>query len=144
MYREYREYDPNKKSGFVYLIETPCLPNWVKIGFSNHPERRIKGLNTAVPEPFRLIQAWVVNDYKAAETVCHKFFDNFRSESGTEHFRLQSGVERHDYLDVYTGVITDFKDRDSELISDIDFVLKDNGFGAEKCAILDRNNNILE
>lgn len=135
--------ESGKVKGFLYLIHTPCLPSWVKIGFSNNVSRRIRELNTAVPEPFRLIQAWASNDHKIAEKVCHSAFQMFRSEYGTEHFRLHTGIEHIEYEDEYSGVYTEIMDHEDSLIWHIDRIIEQHGILAQQVQIADQNGNMI-
>lgn len=139
----YPWHETGQVKGFLYLVETPCLPTWVKIGFSNNVARRIKELNTAVPVPFRLIQAWASNDHKIAEKICHSAFAQFRSEYGTEHFRLQTGIEHIEYDDEYTGVFTDIVNNSEDLVDYIDRIIWESGIQAEQAVIADKNDNII-
>lgn len=86
-------------SGFIYLLQTPCLPRWVKIGYSIDVGRRINELNTAVPVPFKALGVWSVENHKAAEIVIHASLVEFRSPHGTEHFQLRTDLEHLSYID---------------------------------------------
>lgn len=43
-------------SGFIYAVQAPACPQYVKIGVSTNPELRLKGLQTG--NPHRLVLIW--------------------------------------------------------------------------------------
>lgn len=118
-------------TGFIYLLQTPCLPRWVKIGYSIDVKRRIKELNTAVPVPFRALAVWSVQDHKAAEVLIHKALNEFRSNSGSEHFNLRTDLEHLSYIDENGFEIEETVSYKHELKDFIEETLYLNGFGHE-------------
>jgi hypothetical protein len=118
-------------TGFIYLLQTPCLPRWVKIGYSVDVKRRIKELNTAVPVPFRALGVWTVQDHRAAEILIHKSLDNFRSNSGSEHFQLRTDLEHLTYIDENGFEVEETSSYQHELIDFVEITLLKNGFSHE-------------
>lgn len=98
--------------GFIYVVGTPSIPNWVKIGLSINPDRRIAQLSTATPEPFRLIALWHTDNPRRAERVCHDALAEYRARSGREFFEVDTSVRTED-LGEY-GVVTEW---------DVDYLL---------------------
>ena len=68
-------YNPNAKSGSVYLIQligTDCF----KIGSSKNPEARLKQIQSKCPIPLKIIYQWYGDDYRYFEKLLH---DTFRA-----------------------------------------------------------------
>jgi hypothetical protein len=84
------------KTGFVYAAKNAALPGLVKIGKTTDVDRRLDKLssNTAVPEPFRLIEAARVWNMDYAETIIHNEFNTYRHRSDREFFRIHSDRAR--------------------------------------------------
>lgn len=48
-YYNYKKVVSNKKSGYIYIIIHPLYPDWVKIGRSTNPKRRLDSYQTHNP-----------------------------------------------------------------------------------------------
>lgn len=80
----------NPKSGWVYIIHSPSLPNMVKIGVSrrlNGPYERVRELSSSsLPENFQLDGFCFSDDAFAIESAMHEYFDNVRVTPNREFF----------------------------------------------------------
>lgn len=114
------------------MIVNESLPNWVKIGRTNNPERRIKEFNTASPTKFRLHSAWVTNNEVLAEKLCHDALISLRAKSGSEFFSISTKVEEITYECEDTGQeYVDFEYPLGDLADYIEYVLFQNGITFE-------------
>ncbi|UPL20231.1 GIY-YIG nuclease family protein [Alcaligenes faecalis] len=80
---------PDNLHEYVYMMTTPCLPGWVKIGRTNDPERRRRELSTAVPKPFYLQALWSTPESRKVESLFHAALNQWRVPSGAEFFLVQ-------------------------------------------------------
>lgn len=80
----------NPKSGWVYIIHSPALPDMVKIGVSrrlNGPYERISELSSSsLPFPFVLDAFCFSDDAFAIESSMHEYFDSVRVAPNREFF----------------------------------------------------------
>ena len=80
----------NPKSGWVYIIHSPALPDMVKIGVSrrlNGPYERIYELSSsALPFPYSLDGFCFSDDAFAIESSMHEYFDSVRVAPNREFF----------------------------------------------------------
>lgn len=80
----------NPKSGWVYIIHSPSLPNMVKIGVSrrlNGPYERILELSSSsLPFPFSLDGFCFSDNAFAIESAMHEHFDSVRVSPNREFF----------------------------------------------------------
>lgn len=74
----------------------------IKIGYSKHPEKRLKQLQTAHPAPLKLIQTWQ-GDKILEKAIHHRLF-SFRSRLNGEWFNLN-----HSHLSVIDSIISAYK-----------------------------------
>ena len=86
------------KEKFVYLIGTDG-GKFFKIGYSKHPEDRVKQLQTASMYPLQLLQKWSVKDVCKAEKEVHTALQNYNRALSyptlgwqTEWFELKGGL----------------------------------------------------
>jgi hypothetical protein len=115
-------------TGFVYLLHTTCLKDWVKIGYSNNVKRRMSELNTAVPIPFKALGIWAVEDHKAAELIIHASLNQYRSPYRTEHFALRTDIEHLSYTCEDGFLVEETISYREELRDFIEYTLFKNGF----------------
>ena len=80
----------NPKSGWVYIIHSPALPDMVKIGVSrrlNGPYERIYELSSsALPFPYSLDGFCFSDNAFAVESSMHEYFDSVRVAPNREFF----------------------------------------------------------
>lgn len=122
-----RQYFDSDIREFVYIMSTPCLPGWVKIGRSNNPARRRKELSTAVPEPFNIDACWITDSPARAERLLHDFMELFRARSKAEFFQADRSViiERDEY-----GAIVNIDDGLENLVDELSHVFEYDGIKA--------------
>lgn len=65
------------KSGYVYILVNPSMPDWIKIGNAADVNDRVRHLNnkTAVPLKFRIYATLQVDDCEAVENNIHSLID---------------------------------------------------------------------
>jgi hypothetical protein len=77
-----------KSVGYVYLFRSEST-HWFKIGFSTEPARRLKQLNSEMPElQWILVASIETNDCRRLEAAFHNLFSSQRITRGKEWFRL--------------------------------------------------------
>lgn len=99
------------KSGFVYLLTNPAMPNIIKIGkTSKHPLERVKELSspTGVPVPFQLAYYQACKDMDFVEKAMHEKFDNKRVKDNREFFMV-SLFKAATHLDGLVGSASAFE-----------------------------------
>ena len=79
----------NPKSGYLYIISSPSLPDMVKIGVTRrlNPSIRVKELSSSsLPFPFELNAYCFNNDAFELELNMHNYFDAYRVSPNREFF----------------------------------------------------------
>ena len=68
------------KSGWIYVLSNPAIPDLVKVGFTEaDPETRAKELDaTGVPQPFVVEHGVLVGGAQALERRVHRYLDAVR------------------------------------------------------------------
>lgn len=103
------------KSGYLYLLTHPCLPEYLKLGYTtNHPRARLKEHNShgkkflgqivqRTAKPWQLIYYVPVTDVRSAESY---FYDLVPRFGNLELMRaspiegvIAEGLKRNAYLD---------------------------------------------
>lgn len=78
-----------KKSGIVYVMGNPAIPDMVKIGKTKNLTDRMRSLySTGVPLPFRCVYAKQVEDMDYVEDKLHNAFASRRVNEKREFFRI--------------------------------------------------------
>lgn len=73
--------------GIVYILQNPAMPDFVKIGFTQDLQVRMRALdNTSVPVPFECVYAAQVNKPRAWEQTIHDVFQDQRINRRREFF----------------------------------------------------------
>lgn len=78
------------KKGYIYIIQNPLFTDLVKIGMTEKSvsERLSQLNNTSLPEKFKLIKKFKVdNPYKVEQTV-HKILNEYRHTGDREFFKV--------------------------------------------------------
>lgn len=81
----------NTKSGWLYVISSPSLPNLVKVGVSRResPWTRVKELSSSsLPIPFKAHCFVFSDDCFELESAVHKYFDAQRVNKDREFFAI--------------------------------------------------------
>ena len=81
----------NTKSGWLYVISSPSLPNMIKIGCTRQavPMQRIYALSSSsLPFPFRAHCFVFSDDCFELESAMHKYFDAQRVNKDREFFAI--------------------------------------------------------
>lgn len=92
----------NLKSGWVYVISNPALPDMVKIGVTRRLDftKRIDELNAAgVPYNFIINGVTFSDDCFALETALHQYYDAVRVNKENKHKEFFK-VEANDVLNI--------------------------------------------
>ena len=82
---------PNSPSNrsYVYLLTNEAMPGLVKIGKADDPYTRAAGLyTTAVPLPFEVIYAALVDRPNQTEAALHNAFSPHRVNANREYFEI--------------------------------------------------------
>jgi len=66
------------RAGFVYLIQHPSYPEWVKIGSALNMQQRLLSYQTGDPNrEYEIVESKIVNDRRTAETELRKALSSF-------------------------------------------------------------------
>ena len=98
--------------GVIYILTNPSFPEYVKIGYANNIERRLKELNRSetIPFAFRVYAVYEVES-KLTDTTVHQLIDSLNPEeayhileciakiSGTTKCLKRMKPEGHEVLD---------------------------------------------
>ena len=82
----------NQRAGYLYIIETPALPDMVKIGATRrlNPAIRVKELSSSsLPFPFEMKAFCFCDDVFTLETEMHNYFDEYRVSPNREFFYIK-------------------------------------------------------
>ena len=73
--------DNKKKKGVIYILTNPSFSDFIKLGYADSLERRLKQLNRseAVPYAFRAYAVYEV-DKKLTDRELHKLIDSLNSD----------------------------------------------------------------
>ena len=69
--------ESNKKAGVVYILTNPSFPEYVKIGYADDINKRLKELNRSecIPFAFRTYAVYEVNE-RLRDIAIHNMIDN--------------------------------------------------------------------
>lgn len=95
--------------GYIYIMRNESYSASIfKIGFTkNLPEERAKQLysgKTGVPQPFKVITACKVGDYKLAEKTIHKCLKPYRVNARREFFEIPLEICKSVMVDVCNNI----------------------------------------
>lgn len=82
----------NQRAGYLYIIETPALPDMVKIGATRrlNPAIRVKELSSSsLPFPFEMKAFCFCDDVFTLESEMHNYFDEYRVSPNREFFYVK-------------------------------------------------------
>ena len=77
-----------KNEDFVYVFYSRSLPHVVKIGYSGDCLERLKGINTGLPFPFKVMRKWKVTNAHRLEKEIHRQLGFCRVSSNREFFSI--------------------------------------------------------
>lgn len=82
--------NPTNKSGYIYILSNPSMPNLVKIGMTRRGalERASELYTTGVPTPFNLEFEMYMPDCEDAERYIHDSLDHLRVSYSREFFKI--------------------------------------------------------
>jgi hypothetical protein len=89
------------KKGFIYVLVNPAWPNWVKIGQTDTPDKRLKQFWTATPHrDHEFVYLKETNDMDKAERQAHTIAES-KTKRKNEWFKLtvEQAIEVLDNLD---------------------------------------------
>lgn len=68
---------PNKPAGVIYILTNPSFPEYVKIGYADDINKRLKDLNRSecIPFAFRVYAVYEVNE-RLKDIAIHNMIDN--------------------------------------------------------------------
>jgi hypothetical protein len=93
------------KSGYVYILSNPSMPDIVKIGMSSRggEKRAVELHNTGTPTPFKLEFEIYVDDCRELEGLIHERFQDNRVSNGREFFRVDVSAAIEAIIERYVG-----------------------------------------
>ena len=75
--------------GYLYIIENPDIPGWVKVGTTENLAKRLQQYQTAHPNrSYKIVYSIKNPKYKEAEKLVKEIFKPFSSEIHNEWFKL--------------------------------------------------------
>jgi hypothetical protein len=83
----------------IYLITDS---QYTKIGISKHPEKRLKQLQTAHPQPLTIIFEKETKNARKLEKFLHKILWQYRVKYNSEWFLISDISWLKDYIDELT------------------------------------------
>lgn len=93
-----------KKSGYVYILTNPSMPDYVKIGFTKDLKRRLNDLDTTgVAMPFEPYMTIKTTKYEKLEKVIHRELDKLtdtRARKNREFFKISPEIARDLLLNI--------------------------------------------
>ncbi|MDF2461899.1 MAG: nuclease family protein [Ramlibacter sp.] len=124
--------------GFVYFLSNPSLGDWMKIGKTVNPTRRISQLNTAAPLDFEPDRVWMTSNRHGLERLFHAAMAPVRTPTRREFFEVKAGVQYHTEVDEVTGEEYEVRTCPSEEVADfLESVAFQEGFDLEEVLIED-------
>ncbi|MBB6119446.1 GIY-YIG nuclease family protein [Nocardiopsis algeriensis] len=91
----HREYSKSTDSGFIYILSTREMPNFLKIGYTNRDIfTRVNEINssTGVVIPYGARAAWRVTKAKQTEHEIHSLLGAYRIRKDREFFNVPLGT----------------------------------------------------
>jgi hypothetical protein len=80
--------------GYVYVMKNKLFPSLVKIGCTSRtPDERSKDFGTGLPEPWEVVCAVYLKEYKQLEKTLHHLFISRRLRNNREFFFFDYDVE---------------------------------------------------
>lgn len=97
------------KSGWIYVLTNPSMPNLVKVGLTTtSPDQRLREISSAtgVASKFQLDHVFKVNDVNSAESKAHRILEKIfgRPNKSREFFSASS----QDAYEVLSGALQEF------------------------------------
>jgi len=108
------------KLGYIYILTNPCFKeNWIKIGFTDNVDKRIKELSqaTGIPLPFEMYATLKTAKYIQAEKMIHKMIGLLSPEKRINPRREFFNLEAEEAVTAFKMV--------AELLDDSEFAYND-------------------
>ncbi len=149
----------SEQKGYIYILTNPSFPDYVKIGYADDVERRLKQLNRSecTPFAFRVFATYQVNsrlsdkkiheiidklnpDLRSIETVENKKrVREFYAMTPEDAYDLFKAIaEMHGYEKRLTLITPDKKEKEDEIVAEeiqASSTKKGKNFSFEKCKI---------
>lgn len=75
--------------GYLYIIENPDIPGWVKVGTTENLAKRLQQYQTAHPNrSYKIVYSIKNPKYKEAEKLVKEIMKPFASEIRNEWYRI--------------------------------------------------------
>jgi hypothetical protein len=74
------------ESGYIYVIRSELVKNWIKIGRSTNLFNRMKSHSSSMPGNIENLLSFHADGYKKTELFLHHFFKNYRATPKREWF----------------------------------------------------------
>ena len=85
-----------REHGFVYIINNPAWPEWVKIGCAKNIFSRLKSFQTASPFRDYIIAGYIeIKNRHDAEVKAHLELEKVAEESRNEWFKISIEKSQH-------------------------------------------------
>lgn len=82
-YRTLDEVHDKIPGGFIYAVVNPAWPEWVKVGMTTDPVRRLNDYQTSSPfRDYQMVAFKEVEDRRAAEAELHAELEAFGRREG--------------------------------------------------------------
>jgi len=83
------------KSGYLYIIQNPAWPNWLKIGITDNLDKRLQSYQTSSPfRDYKLLYSLNHPDYKIAEKKIKESMKPFAKANKNEWFEVDFGIAK--------------------------------------------------
>lgn len=105
--RDYGGFKKNNK-GYIYAINNPAWPDWIKIGKARDPYIRCNSFKTASPfRDYEIVYVLETNNYTIVEEKAHRLAAEIAQERRYEWFKITV----QEAVDVLQSVEPNYKDR---------------------------------
>ena len=97
-----------RSKGYIYIINNPAWPDWVKIGKATDPYQRVQGFNTSSPfRDYEIVYMLATNNYTTVEEKAHTLAEEIAQERRHEWFKITV----QEAVDVLQSIEPNYKDR---------------------------------
>lgn len=105
----------NEKKGYIYILNNPSFPDYVKIGYADNVERRLQQLNNSecTPFAFRIYATYEVNSRlsdKKIHSIIDKLnpylraIDNYNGKKRVREFYAMSAEDAYSILEAIAEI----------------------------------------
>lgn len=76
-------------TGYLYIIENPDIPGWIKVGTTDNLKKRLQQYQTAHPNrSYKIVYSICHTSYKEAETKVKEIMKPFAAEIKNEWYKI--------------------------------------------------------